>query len=116
MEINTENNVNASEVEAELNNARIKLINNYLLTNCVSENLPLKLFINSIEEELIEKALKITKGNQRIASKILGMKATTLNEKIRKYDISNPKKYKLQIELFHLLQNSKRFEFSMDQK
>ena len=114
--INNPDKINVSEVKKELNNARLTLINNYLLANCVSKNLPLKLFMKSLEEELIQKALRIAKGNQRIASKILGMKATTLNVKIKKYDIKDYGKYKIQIELFHLFKNKNSFKLSTDQK
>lgn len=116
VDINKRGNMDVTGVKTELNNARSKLINNYLLTNFESKNLTLKLFINSIEEELIKKALKISGGNQKAASVILGMKATTLNEKIRKYNIKDSGKFKLQMELFHILQYHDRFELTSDQK
>ena len=31
----------------------------------------------------------MTEGNQKIAADILGVRATTLNEKLKKYDIGN---------------------------
>ncbi|MEN8153595.1 MAG: helix-turn-helix domain-containing protein [Acidobacteriota bacterium] len=110
IDIHIPENVDISRVKKEMYESITNLINNYLLKNCVSERLPMKLFMNYLEEELIKKTLIISKGNQKVASIILGIKASTLNEKIRKYDIKGPGSYKIDIELFHLFQNKERFE------
>jgi DNA-binding protein Fis len=39
------------------------------------------------EIEIIQSALKYTGGNQRAAARLLGLKATTLNAKIKHYDM-----------------------------
>ena len=39
------------------------------------------------EIEIIQSALKYTGGNQRAAAKLLGLKATTLNAKIKHYEM-----------------------------
>lgn len=43
--------------------------------------------VQHYETTLICNALLVTKGNQRQAAKILGMKVTTLHAKIRRYEI-----------------------------
>lgn len=53
----------------------------------MSDNIPLKELIEGIEKNLILRALYRVDGNQKEAAKILGVKYTTLNEKIRKYGI-----------------------------
>ena len=98
-------NIDLSSIKADLGDARTKLINCYLLRNCTSKNLPMNLFINSLEKDIIKKTLKIARGNQKVASMILGIKPSTLNEKIKRYEILEPKENKAQIELFHLFQN-----------
>lgn len=45
--------------------------------------------IRSYEINLIKRALKITNGNQLRASELLGLKATTLNAKMKRYDLGN---------------------------
>jgi DNA-binding NtrC family response regulator len=52
-----------------------------------SSNIPLKEFMESLERSIILRVLGRVGGNQREAAKILGLKSTTLNEKIRKYKI-----------------------------
>ncbi len=52
-----------------------------------TSNIPLKEFMESLERSIILRVLGRVGGNQREAAKILGLKSTTLNEKIRKYQI-----------------------------
>lgn len=49
--------------------------------------LPLKKFISYVEVSLIVSSLEKSKGNQREAAKILGVRYTTLNEKMKRYKI-----------------------------
>ncbi|NIM59511.1 MAG: hypothetical protein GTO16_11305 [Candidatus Aminicenantes bacterium] len=58
----------------------------------MNSNIPLKEMIESIEKIVILKTLYRVHWNQKEAAKILGVKYTTLNEKIRKYDINLRKK------------------------
>lgn len=44
--------------------------------------------VQRYERELIRSALQRTRGNQRRAAKLLGVKVTTLNCKIKRYGIS----------------------------
>lgn len=49
--------------------------------------LSLQTEVRRFEAELIRNALVTTGGRQRRAAKLLGMKVTTLNTKIRRYNI-----------------------------
>jgi transcriptional regulator with AAA-type ATPase domain len=53
--------------------------------------IPLKELMNSLERNIIVKTLNNVHGNQKKASRVLGVKHTTLNEKIKKYRI-HPRK------------------------
>jgi two-component system nitrogen regulation response regulator GlnG len=44
-------------------------------------------FVESLEKQLIEKALDYTRGNQLKAAKILGINRNTMRSKIRKFCI-----------------------------
>ncbi len=53
-----------------------------------------KPFIENIERNMIVYALTSVFGNQKEAARILGLKATTLNMKIKRYRIVFEKKYR----------------------
>lgn len=46
-----------------------------------------RLIVERVEQELIEKALEITEGNQIVAAKVLGINRNTIRNKIRKFGI-----------------------------
>jgi DNA-binding NtrC family response regulator len=46
--------------------------------------------VRRFEMSLIRKALRVTRGSQIDAAKLLQLKATTLNAKIKKYRICSP--------------------------
>jgi len=50
--------------------------------------LDLQAEVHRFEAELIRSALARTQGRQRRAARLLGMKVTTLNAKIRRYKIA----------------------------
>lgn len=52
-----------------------------------SSNVPLKKFMKIMERNIILRALDKAYGDQKKAAEILGMKYTTLNEKIKRYQI-----------------------------
>lgn len=54
----------------------------------MSDDIPLKELIDGIEKSVILRTLSRVNGNQKDAAKILGVKYTTLNEKIKKYNIN----------------------------
>ena len=49
--------------------------------------LPLKRIISYVEVSLIVSSLEKSKGNQRKAAKILGIRHTTLHEKMKRHNI-----------------------------
>ena len=55
---------------------------------CMSRTLPLKKLIGNLERSIVIRALSKFNGNQKEAAKFLGVKYTTLNEKVKKYHIS----------------------------
>lgn len=67
--------------------ARDELIRNYILMIAREQGVSLKSFIGEMEKQLIECALLVSFGNQRQASRLLGVKPTSLNEKIKRYGI-----------------------------
>ncbi len=68
------------------------LIRKYLMKNITQKNIALKYFIGDLEKRIIVIALSITNGNQKLASRILGVKETSLSEKIKKYNLKRIKK------------------------
>jgi DNA-binding NtrC family response regulator len=64
-----------------------QMIKNYIFLNSLNKGLPLKNFINNLEKNLIDLALSMTKGNQKDVCMILGIKESTLCEKIKRYKI-----------------------------
>ncbi len=95
MTMETENRIdeleemNSKDLTNDLKRLKDILIKNYLLRNCVSVNVPLKNFMGEFEKEMICRALRVSGGNQRVASFILGIKPTSLNEKIKKFKLIN---------------------------
>lgn len=54
--------------------------------------LQLKKLMQEVEKGIILRVLEKTGGNQRHAAKVLGLKYTTLNEKVKRYQIRFQKK------------------------
>ena len=54
---------------------------------CIYESVPLGVLMNTVERSIIIRTLSMVNGCQKEAAKILGVKYTTLNEKIKKYNI-----------------------------
>ncbi len=79
------------------------LINEFIKRNCSGDGISLKTFVGDFEKEIIIKALNISRGNQRIASFILNINPTTLNEKIKRLNLRNNNKIKDQQDLKKLL-------------
>lgn len=82
-----ETTINYSVVNKKFNGSFETLIMTYVLKNLNKDKLSFKNFINDIEGRVIQTALKLTGGNQRKAASILGLKATTFNEKFKKHNI-----------------------------
>lgn len=54
---------------------------------CINESVPLAVLMNTVERSIIIRTLSMVDGSQKEAAKILGLKYTTLNEKVKKYKI-----------------------------
>ena len=67
------------------------LIKNYIVLNHFKQILSLKEFTNNLEKKIIEHTLELTSGNQRRAASILGIRQTTLYEKIKRYGLKKEK-------------------------
>jgi DNA-binding NtrC family response regulator len=53
----------------------------------LNSNIPLKEFIDGLEKNIILRTLHEVNGNQKRAANILNVKCSTLNEKIKRYNI-----------------------------
>lgn len=60
---------------------------------CIYESVPLGVLMNTVERSIIIRVLSKTNGSQKEAAKLLGMKYTTFNEKVKKYKIQLRKKF-----------------------
>ena len=76
----------------EGNQVKKEVIGLFVEYFCRKEPIYLKNLISDLEREIIVKALQTTRGNQRAAARILGIKYTTLNVKVKKYGIWFQKK------------------------
>ena len=59
---------------------------------CIRQGVPFKELIGRVEKTILLRALSQCNGNQKSAAKFLGMKYTTLNEKLKRYNIQFDKK------------------------
>ena len=71
----------------ESNEEQINLFGSLFEEFYASRMVSLKEFLENIERSFILTTLEKTKGDQRKAAKILGLKYTTLHEKIKRYHI-----------------------------
>jgi transcriptional regulator with GAF, ATPase, and Fis domain len=62
----------------------IDLLTDYLCSNVTESLMTIQ---KTMEKKIILRALQQTRGNQKEAAKILGLKHTTLNTKVRRYEI-----------------------------
>jgi len=74
-------------MNTELNQTQLDPLNLFIEDFCQRKKLSLKDFLARVELLLIIHSLNRANGNQREAAKILGIKPTTLNEKLRRYNI-----------------------------
>ena len=59
----------------------------FIETLCRGDRICLKRFLDTLERLIIIRALDRSRGNQRTAAVRLGLKYTTLNEKVKKYGL-----------------------------
>lgn len=64
------------------------LVYAYLTVNLNFKKIPLKGFMDDIEENILRACLRLTHGNQKNAAAVLHLKPTTLFEKMRKLCIN----------------------------
>jgi len=74
-------------MDIEYHEALVDPINLFIEDFYQKRKIPLKDFLTRVELHLIIFSLNKANGNQRKAAKILGIKPTTLNEKLRRYKI-----------------------------
>ncbi len=89
-------NENKKKLASEKHSVKIDSIINsiilfYLKQNTVKKKQSLKDFVDDFEKKIIFTALDVTNGNQKIAAEILGVKKTTLNEKIKRFGVCRNK-------------------------
>jgi len=62
-------------------------LNVFIEQFCMKQRIRLPELMNILEKTILIKVLSSFNGNQRDAAKFLGIKYTTLNEKVKKYNI-----------------------------
>ena len=91
-EITNINEIKNSNDLKSINDLSEILVREYLMKNISAENTSLKIFMTDLEKRIIDFTLSLTNGNQKNASRILGVKETSLCEKIKKYNLKKNKK------------------------
>lgn len=71
----------------ELNKQQTNILGSLVDEFYANRMVSLKEFLANIERSLIIETLEKTKGDQKKAAEILGLKYTTLHEKIKRYHI-----------------------------
>jgi DNA-binding NtrC family response regulator len=64
----------------------------YIKNNLPKNSVPLNEFMRRLEKEIIFKALKVCNGNKKNTALILGLKYSTLTEKIKAMNVKFEKK------------------------
>jgi len=64
-----------------------EVLNVFIEQFCMKQRIPLHKLMNILEKTILIKVLSSLNGNQKEAAKFLGIKYTTLNEKVKKYNI-----------------------------
>lgn len=77
---------NSREQHVE-NKVKEEFFNFFITCFFLKKKAHLKEFIEEFEKAILIKTLSIFNGNQKIAAKFLGIKYTTLNEKVRRHNI-----------------------------
>jgi transcriptional regulator with GAF, ATPase, and Fis domain len=68
-------------------NSRDVVIRQFVDCFCIKDKIPFRELICFVERNILVRALSEYNGNQKIAAKHLGIKYTTLHEKVKKYNI-----------------------------
>jgi DNA-binding NtrC family response regulator len=75
------------EDEKEERKFHKQLFNLFIEDFCMNQKVPLKKLITRLEKTILIRTLSRFNGNQKSAAEFLGLKPTTLNEKVKKYKI-----------------------------
>ncbi len=81
------NTIDSDELQERLLKARENLVKAYILKNFADRIQPMGEFLDQLESEIIKYALLISEENQKKAAFLLGIKAPTLCEKMKRYNI-----------------------------
>lgn len=87
IEENIIESIDAENEHAKKNRLKKRLFWLFMEYFFESSNIPLKNFMGKIEKNIILRTLYKVNGEQKKAAEMLGLKYTTLNEKIKKYCI-----------------------------
>jgi DNA-binding NtrC family response regulator len=60
---------------------------NFLEHFCVKNGVPFRELMDQLERSFLKRILSEMNGNQKVTSEVLGIKHSTLNEKIKRYGI-----------------------------
>ena len=82
------NKIEPQKIEEDLQKAREILVKTYMLNSFALQTIPMSVFLDNLERDLINYALLISEENQKKAAFLLGLKVTTLCEKMKKYNIT----------------------------
>lgn len=63
-------------------------IGRYIIDLSLARGFDLVTEVRRFEQGIIERALELTKGNQKRAAELLGLQSSTLNTKIKKYGLN----------------------------
>jgi DNA-binding NtrC family response regulator len=80
--------IEPNKIEKDFHKAREQLVKTYLLKSFAVQTVPLSEFMDTLEKDLISYALLISEENQKKAAFLLGLKVTTMCEKMKKHNIS----------------------------
>lgn len=78
----------AAQAARSLENITESLVSAYLAASIGTRSVPLKEFMDGFEKAILLACLRLTLGNQKDASAILGIKPTAMFEKMRKHCIN----------------------------
>jgi DNA-binding NtrC family response regulator len=83
-----------SQAAPSVDHCADELLSAYMASLLNSPGIPLKDFLWDLERQIILDSLKMTRGHQRNSAALLGIKPTTLFQKMLKFSL-NPRRMKL---------------------
>ena len=92
LSVDNRKGLRARQLSRKQEQLEIDLSNFFLESIQTERSVPLKQFIDGIEKTIITRILDEVYNNQKVAATVMGIKPTTLNEKVKKYNIRLIKK------------------------